>query len=168
VKVIFLDIDGVLNDHRAQCNGYCGICPQMVDHLNSILQAVPDAEIVVSSAWRYCVHNGHSTVEGLEHLLLTHGVDCAARVDGVTDADPATYSPGSHLAPFDVEWWKEQGLKWRKSQILSYVCDHEIERFVILDDLPLDLPELVQTSAQTGLTAELAAEVVKRLTEEPA
>jgi hypothetical protein len=65
MKIIFLDIDGVLNRHILQNNGYCGIEQPHVQALNYILAKVPEAKIVVSSAWRYMVHQQAMTLKGL-------------------------------------------------------------------------------------------------------
>lgn len=177
MRVLFLDIDGVLNDHGPQSNGYCGIQSDKVEHLNRILRECPDVEIVVSSAWRYCVLNGWCTLDGLEHLLLTHGVACKGRVLSVTGPDAEKFDPAHHAAPFDPEYWKARGLRWRVEQIREWVDDRgDVEIFVVLDDLPLDMPELVCTSeiwgrsvstgiiaCTVGLTAEHATEAIRRL-----
>jgi hypothetical protein len=38
-KLIFLDCDGVLNDHKQHANGYCGTTRRCVQNLNRILRA---------------------------------------------------------------------------------------------------------------------------------
>lgn len=55
-KIIFLDIDGVLNsadylDHTKHCNGYSDINPKKVKLLKKIVDRT-GAEIVLSSTWR--------------------------------------------------------------------------------------------------------------------
>lgn len=55
-KIIFLDIDGVLNsadhlDHTKHCNGYSDISPKKVKLLKKIVDRT-GAEIVLSSTWR--------------------------------------------------------------------------------------------------------------------
>lgn len=163
--ILFLDIDGVLNRHEPHSNGFCGIEPENARHLNRILLECPETRIVVSSAWRYYVHNGHMTVRGLEGLLLTHGLDCRGRVLDVTDPDPDTFNPAEHEPPFDAERWAARGLIWRKAQISNWLLQfHDYKSpFVVLDDLDLDMPELVRTDPRMGLTARLARAVVARL-----
>jgi len=74
MKVIFLDIDGVLNGHEfCEHAKSCGINPECVCELNRIIAAT-DAKIVLSSAWRYMVHGGALTLKGFEYMLRTHGV----------------------------------------------------------------------------------------------
>jgi hypothetical protein len=174
VKLLFLDIDGVLNDHRPHQNGYSGIQSDKVCHLNRILEQCPDVQLVISSAWRYTVLNRWMTLQGFEHLLLTHGVDCVDRLHGVTAADPEVFNPAQHAAPFDAEYWKARGLKWRAQQIRDYADRCECRCFVVLDDLKLDLPELVCTAEdcasadlsklrREGLIDRDATEVIRRL-----
>lgn len=173
MKLLFLDIDGVLNDCCPHDNGYCGIQADKVRHLNRILEECPDVQLVISSSWRYTVLNGNSTLLGFEHLLLSHGVACKGRLHGVTAADPDVFDPKHHEPPFDVEEWKTRGLKWRVEQIYDYVGEHDIYDFVVLDDLPLNLPALVCTAEdcssadlrklrRIGLTKSDADEVIRR------
>lgn len=135
-KVIFLDIDGVLNDHVPRDNGYCGMQMEFVHELNRILAAVPDAQLVISSAWRYMVIRGEMTLKGFEFLLVSHGVNCLGRVHGVTDPDDDV-PPEKHEPPFDKAWWSAFGMEQRPKQIHRYVAAHGIDRYVILEDLPL-------------------------------
>jgi hypothetical protein len=135
VKIIFLDIDGVLNDHSPMCNGYCGIEPLRVAFLNRILHAVPDAKIVVHSAWRYLLYEGNLPIRFFENLLLTHGVDCFGRLHGRTRWD----GPGD-------------GFLDRAAQIREYVAEHGVERFAVLDDLELPIENFVRTDSNVGLT----------------
>jgi hypothetical protein len=168
VKLIFLDIDGVLNAHEKLPSGYCGIGRAQVDQLNRILAAVSDAKLVISSAWRYLILSGSMTIGGFERLLLTHGVNCCQRLHGHTSADPV--SVATHTEPFDAEWWKLLGLEWRAGQIGDYLADVdwqggtlEMEPFVVLDDLPLVVPNLIQTDGAVGLTPEHADAAIKIL-----
>lgn len=86
MKVLFLDIDGVLNDHSWDAAVMCGqIHPDKVDRLNRVLRAT-DARIVLSSAWRYIIHRGEMNLMGMEWLLRSHRV-LADRLVGVTRPD---------------------------------------------------------------------------------
>lgn len=111
--VLFLDCDGVINDHIAHSNGYCGTNPECVRRLNRILNNT-SAGIVVSSAWRYLVHSGSMTLLGFESLLKSHGVDCHGRVIGLT-------CPDEELSP-------------RGSQIRHWLNEHGGRDYVVLDD----------------------------------
>lgn len=159
MRLLFLDIDGVLNDHTAYANGYCKIREDLVEHLNAILLACPDVQIVLSSAWRYTVN----TVSAIETLLAVHGCNCSRRIHGMTEPDEVT-----HCGPMpdfgDREAWTRIGLKLRATQIQRYVFDHAPHRWVVIDDLPLKLDEcLVQTDPKVGLTRAQAMRAVEIL-----
>lgn len=65
MKVIFLDIDGVLNSHEWDTETMCGqIHKDKVALLNGVLR-VTEAKIVLSSAWRYIVYRGECNLRGL-------------------------------------------------------------------------------------------------------
>lgn len=70
MKVIFLDIDGVLNCRTTQdrIEGYVGLCAERIARLNRITAAHPDAKIVISSTWRHAYHGD------LRQLLKERGV----------------------------------------------------------------------------------------------
>lgn len=146
--LLFLDIDGVLNDHAKLPSGYSGIQLERVHVLNAILDAIDDLRLVISSAWRYQVTDGAMTLRGFETLLLVHGVRCHARLHGVTDRDPVVSGP-NHM---DVDTWNLLGLTWRAEQIERYVRRHQPPRYAVVDDLPLVTPNFVQTRGDVGLT----------------
>lgn len=146
MKLLFLDIDGVLNDHSTLPSGLCGIDPGAAAMLNYILDSCPDVEVVVSSAWRYYVHNGIITLQGFEMVLRTHGLKVNKRLHGITAPDAESFKAEDHEPPFDQEYWQARGLRWRAEQIRAYAQEHQPESFVVLDDLPLDMPELVCTA----------------------
>lgn len=70
---LFLDIDGVLNGHKAHANSFCGIDPGCRDRMNAIFDEF-DPDVVIHSAWRYLVLNGSMTIDGFAHMLATHGL----------------------------------------------------------------------------------------------
>jgi hypothetical protein len=72
VKVLFLDIDGVLNDHAKHPNGYCGLQSDKLLWLDVIVRET-GCKLVLASAWRYMILGGRMTLTGFEYLLLTHG-----------------------------------------------------------------------------------------------
>ena len=53
MKVIFLDVDGVLNCQKteAKCRGFIGVDSKKVKLLKKIVDAT-DAKIVLSSSWK--------------------------------------------------------------------------------------------------------------------
>ena len=156
MRLLFLDLDGVANDHVPLPSGYCGVLGQGRDALNHILAAVPDAQIVISSAWRYACINRWMTLKGFEFLLMTHGVCCRDRLLDHTAGDPQEFHEADHNPPFNVDQWKEAGLRWRAAQIRESVALHVPLTWVVLDDLPLEIETLVQTDPAVGLTMEQA------------
>lgn len=114
MKLIFLDIDGVLNGHDAHRhpNGYCGIDPACVYRLNRIV-AETGAAIVLSSAWRYLIGRGMSFA-GFKAMMLTYGLDRSAQIIGATVED-------EHIPD-------------RGPQIGDWLLDVVVESYVILDD----------------------------------
>lgn len=168
MRLLYLDVDGVLNRHNPHPSGYCGLDYECVQHLCSILVRIPDLRIVLSSAWRYIVHGGDVSLRGFEYIMLIFGADydaINAKIIGVTETDEEACErvglsmPGASL---DYEWLKEYGHDLRVMQIEDCVLALGATEYVILDDLPLDTLRLVQTEPCTGLTAELADEVVRR------
>lgn len=166
--LIFLDVDGVLNDHNPHPNGYCGMVPHCVGFLKYILRAVPDAKIVVSSAWRYLIPEAF-TLKGFEYLLTMHGGPYDIfkdRVVGVTERDEAAcvrlglMEEGSTL---DYAWLKENGCRVRAEQIEEYVRQSGNPPFVVLDDLNIGVRNQVQTDGAVGLSALDAVRAVQIL-----
>jgi hypothetical protein len=160
--ILFLDIDGVLNDHRKWASKYSPILFENVVHLNTILGRVPEVRIVLSSAWRYVFN----TVPTIETLLMCHGCDCCGRVLGATCSDEEI-NAGPMPAFDDPERWRSLGLTWRADQIERFVEQHNPEEFVVLDDLPLQVPNLVQTLPNVGLTAADAITAISILQAAP-
>lgn len=151
MRVIFLDIDGVLNNHKKMSNGYCGIDSNCVYYFNRILRVIPDAKIVISSAWRYLILKSSMTVKGFGELLLSHGVECYARVISHTVSD------------------EEEPL--RDKQIQLWIDNNKVNNFVILDDLgesdgftwKLNRSKLVACDGETGITMKDVSKAIEIL-----
>lgn len=81
-KILFLDIDGVLNRYAflGAPSTINMIEPELAGRLNKIL-LFTDAKLVISSTWRYLIINGHYDVHGFAHMLKTHGVTEAKVLD---------------------------------------------------------------------------------------
>lgn len=131
MRVLFLDIDGVLNAHEFDPAVMCGqINPDKVARLNRVLTA-SGASIVLSSAWRYLIHRGEMNLMGFEWLLRSHGV-LADRLVGITRPDVmerATYRGEPGTWPVCDE---------RGQQITDYIRDKigyaRLERYAVVDD----------------------------------
>ena len=123
MKIIFLDIDGVLNHEiffreRVKDPNITGeICKNSIKLLNYIIEKT-EALVVVSSTWRY-----GRTLEELQELL--DAVGFKGEVIGKTPILPES---GDYLI--------------RGNEILKYIIDHkdelgfyfEYDKYVILDD----------------------------------
>jgi len=140
VKVIFLDIDDVLNTRPTRERG------ELFDAMNvKALNAVLDrttAMIVVTSAWRLC-----TTSTEWEEILTGAGIHASGRVLGVTPWIEGI-SRGAEIA-----YWLENAL-----------C--EVVAYAILDDRDDMAPcksHLLQTSPDHGLTRMLANLAISRL-----
>lgn len=154
--IIFLDIDGTINDHHIHPNGYHGTKWECVRRFNRII-AETDARIVISSSWRYPVLGGHMDVMGFEILLLTHGVDCRGRVAGVTRRDctdgEADVPPRSDRG-FQIREWLKSTF-WKGP-------------YVVLDDMDLGITAaghpFVHVDGDVGLTDADAERAIAILT----
>ncbi len=143
MKILFLDIDGVLNR--------CGKSAQGLEEdkvllLKSIVEQT-GCEIVLSSTWRKSEHN-------LERIKLLCRQRLGCELFGTTPIMDRKV---------DGLWRAEQ----RGTEIANWLepWQHKNPRFVILDDdadMGDLLPHLVKTDSFTGLTAEIAAEVIAR------
>lgn len=152
--VLFIDIDGVLNDHRRMANGYARIDEDKATRLSKVLDEL-DADIVVHSAWRYLVLKESMTVRGFGDLLQSHGLSLYRpgslhdmRILGVTRMDRGEGSTCD-----------------RSDQIREYAKEHGIKVYVAIDDLPLSLHKrrFVKTEGTVGLTDAKAEEIIRKI-----
>ncbi|MGI9507634.1 MAG: HAD domain-containing protein [Geminicoccaceae bacterium] len=151
MKLIFLDIDGVLNDHEFDpVSDSCTIKRECVQQLNRILVET-GAQIIVSSAWRYMVLNGAMTLRGFGYLLQTHGV-ITGRVWATTKLDIGGESRGRQIR----DWLSEN----TNGDIPFVVLDDE--RLCGFDEVR---DNLVLTDGSVGLTeadADKAIQILDR------
>lgn len=151
MKLLFLDIDGVLNSSKSPPvflhQGFTPVNPNHIPHLLRIVREVPDLYIVISSNWRLAPRNLQTVLHSLPEEI---------KVLGYT----------GHLPD-----------KKRRDEILDFLNHikqkHTIESYVILDDcldgeiLDHFVPEdpLVLTQMKDGLTFEKAQEAIDILME---
>jgi len=126
MKVIFLDIDGVLNHNRTRdrVGGFLGLNPELIRRFNRIIDACPDVKVVVSSTWRYCYAAGvYRDFAGLVGLLKSRGLQ-----GDIIGHTPFPVSAGGG-------WSLGSSYRSRGNEIRDYLSSHpEVERFVVLDD----------------------------------
>ena len=156
MKVIFLDIDGVLNEEksRSRCCGYKGIDDKKVEDLARIIK-VTGAEIVLISTWKDDWRKTDKAHQGmmanyLDKKLKKQGLSVLGKTESVDKAS------GFHLS--------------RGEGILQYLSTYMVEKYVILDDYQFDYDScgLTENYVKTdnkggGLTEELSQKAIKIL-----
>lgn len=114
MSVLFLDIDGVINTNKNYDWGP-GPVPMidfnLVSRVNKIVH-VTQAQIVLTSSWRYQVLNNNMTLKGFQFLLRTHGMR----------GDLIDVTPCDHDCPI------------RGRQIAQWIESHKPKYYAILDD----------------------------------
>lgn len=152
-KLLFLDIDGVLNNHAHSKDRHSfvpRICRGPAHILQELIVRSGMAEIVIISSWRSYIHDGHMTLRGFELMLKSHGIQQAR----VADVLPQYNRSLSHLDDRVVHlnnYIKGTGLK-----------DGD---YVVLDDLKLNVKNHVQPHPHYGLTRvelDKALEILKQ------
>lgn len=147
MKILFLDIDGVLNGHQyndqAKSNGICKSC---VSQLNRIILET-DCKIVLSSAWRYMISGGAMTNTGFRYMMSTHGVVGLDIID-ITVPD--------------------EEVPLRGNQISNWIQTNAYDSFAVVDDEWYGGPDYVRnrttlTNGKIGLTEIDADKVIEIL-----
>ncbi len=142
-KVIFLDVDGVLNSDkttRTTKNGYTFIGNRKIKNLRRIIEAT-GAQVVLSSDWRYDRNDPVLNEDFLElknELLRNH-----IHIYGFTPELPSAH---------------------RGEEISEWLKDHpEVSNFVILDDrtdIEPNKDHWVRTVMSRGLCKEEADDAI--------
>jgi hypothetical protein len=150
-KIIFLDVDGVLNCKKTWSgphkDGMATLCPDMCDRLGDIVKQTK-AIVVLSSSWR----------------LMKDSNQYRKLVSWLAKRDISIHSHTKWLSSKD-----------RGHEIAAWLEDHEHEfprkevTFVILDDdsdmLYWQRSSFVHTSFKDGLTERHAAKAIRILNE---
>lgn len=178
MKVIFLDIDGVLNsndwavrrfkevemDEIAAQYPFYEFDPKLVENLNSIIEQT-GAVVVVSSTWRH-----GRTKEDLQSIL-----DRVGFRGEIIDVTPHFGSPKNfgYTIPrgCEIEWWlkqkKFQRINWSREEQRKMEEKAEVKNYVILDDdsdmLYGQSEHFVKCSFMNGLTQNEVDKSVKIL-----
>ena len=162
MKIIFLDIDGVLNnslevdEHKQVYLGedYQGLySPRCVERLNKLIEAT-SAKIVLSSTWRIGLN-----LEQVQEIMDIMGISC--EVIGITD--------------YLVERYNFRGneiYKWIKDNSKVYSIDEfDYRSFVILDDdtdmLMWQKDNYVNCDPEIGMTDRTVAKATAILNHSP-
>ncbi len=152
MKVIFLDIDGVLNHSmfikERTPSGVIGIKDELVENLRKIVENT-DAKIVLISTWKDSWEKDESKCEE-DALYLNEKL----RNKGLSIYDKTLNSL----------------VKDRGFGIYEYVKNNNVEKFVILDDI--ENPDyikfnltnnFIRTNKKTGLSKEDIEKAIKML-----
>lgn len=152
MKVIFLDVDGVLSSF-----GERGLCGRRIALFADVVQRT-GAKVVLSSTWR--LPHCRDQRMRLQQELGKHGVELLSMTPvlggpvGARELDLV----GAVTRGEEIRGWLEMARRWLQP-VLQYV---------ILDDDPNDemgdlRTYLVKCDGYEGLTAAVAEEVVRRL-----
>ena len=123
MKIIFLDVDGVLNSAETTIRycGFVGIDDEKVAKLQRIVEAT-DAQIVLSSSWKH-------DWEPLDK-------DKQNKYGDYLDQKLKKYLLSA------VDKTSEENSKCRGEGIIEWVGTHGVDSFIILDDEWFDFKEL--------------------------
>ncbi len=161
-KILFLDIDGVLNTERQHDRcvneeispvdgfGYA-FDPEAVTNLKRILEET-GADIVISSSWKLW------GLDAMQRMWIRRGLP-----GKVIDITPNTESD-EMLLSIDLNYMDIPAVKG--SEIKEWLNNKgsEVTHYAILDDVPDILPEqeshFVQTDPRVGITEEDAKRII--------
>lgn len=144
-KIIFLDIDGVLNSEKAYLRGDCkyvewewedgtkehhqSFCPVSKLYINHLIK-ITEAKVVISSTWRR---------SGLDFMKKVWDVEeMAGEIIGITpsfrgDVDGYTIPRGCEIE----KWLEDKGfshINWSEEKQQDVVEKSGIENYIIIDD----------------------------------
>ena len=161
-KVIFLDIDGVLNsnfwneDHQREISDGKYIDIEKVKLLSELVKK-SGASIILHSGWRFWFDEDaqptRSEAKYLTELLKSEGMIVAGMTPDLTTEEIRKAKRFSAV---------------KADEILTWLKDHpETENWVVLDDLELNNEKIasfqVMTDAEQGLTEEDVERALKIL-----
>lgn len=154
MKVIFLDIDGVLNceGSRSRCVGYRGIDDNKAKNLAKIIKAT-GAEIVLISTWK----EGWRKTDKAHQGILANYLDKKLKKQGLSVFDKTRDYIGERYLS-------------RGEGVLDYLVNNKVENYVVLDDYQFDYDSCGLTDSYVktdnyngGLTEELAKKAIEIL-----
>lgn len=159
-KVIFLDIDGVLNSNRTLYEDI-SLEDDLILNLKEIVNKTK-AKIILSSSWRLSTEAIAKLMDKLDKFgLVISGMTC----DGV-DLDwleKYEFDATKKYLDTKFDYGENRQIKFthdRGAEIFKWLHDHDDCAYVILDDEIEDIKPyfsesvIVKTSYKTGLTKE--------------
>ena len=151
MKIVFLDIDGVLNceGSRSRCAGYRGIDDKKAENLAQIVRAT-GAKIVLISTWKDDWRKTDKAHQG----ILANYLDKKLKKQGLVVFDKTRDYIGERYLS-------------RGEGILDYLMNSNVGNYVILDDFQFDYDSCGLTGNYVktdnyngGLTEELAEKAI--------
>ena len=139
MRVLFLDIDGVVNRAATPGRDVGRLCFDrgLAGIVRDVVRAVPDLRVVLSSSWR--------EVEKSRAIIERRVVPCFDVTPVFDDADD--------VRGYEIQAWLD--------------LHPGVTRYAILDDdcdmLPHQLPNHFRTVSEVGITPEIAARVIAHL-----
>lgn len=139
-KIIFLDIDGVLNCEHAYKNGFCrhdGIYghefyPPSKELINKLIEET-GAQVIISSTWRL------SGLEEMQNLWKDRGM--TGEMIGITCTSHTRYSNGdsdAHFRGLEIDNWLKRERFYDifySKEVQRDVCEKSnISNYIIIDD----------------------------------
>ncbi len=157
MKVIFLDVDGVLNSDASLMTDDA-LEEALILKLKQLVEQT-NAKIILSSAWRMCFGPLRTLMNWLDcaGLHLSGMTQNGVRVDWLKEQG---YTPTRKYLDVrdDYNGNEYEYTTDRGAEILKWLSDHKnIESFVILDDEAVDITpyfpnNFIKTNFRTGLT----------------
>lgn len=131
MNIVFLDIDGVLNDILTKDktpSGFRGIDDDKVEMLVKICDKL-SANIVISSDWRDCLYKRDNDGKYLAEKLLKHGLYIIGIIPTIS--------------------WSRRG-----EEIVKYLeaYDDTIDKYLVLDDNEFDFKHIKEVASHVILT----------------
>lgn len=168
-KVIFLDIDGVLNSSRT-LHEDISLEDDLILNLKELVNKTK-AKIILSSSWRLSTEAVATLMDKLDKFgLVISGMTC----DGVDLDWLEKYEFDATKKYLDTKFDYDENRQIkithdRGAEIFKWLCYHDDCVYVILDDTIEDIkpyfnePVIVKTSYKTGLTKEDAKKAIQIL-----
>ena len=152
MKVIFLDVDGVLNcqNSKTDCNGIMGVDDEKVDNLKMLVDSTK-AKIVLTSSWRTGWYKDFKELQG----YLADHLDRKLEKAGLFISDKT-----------------DDAYVMRGEAITKWLSDKAVENYIILDDEIKDykrwglIDRLIKTEFyddEGGLNKKKAIEAIWKL-----
>lgn len=169
-KILFADIDGVLNNDTSvsyyyrmgKDNTYSHLDPMCIENLRYILKKVPDLKFVISSSWRKACEDANK--EKIIKACQEHDFDLPLHDDWHTIRHWTIEK--NYLKGRKSKYYK---IDWRGNEVAEWLSRHpEVKMWICLDDDSDFMPynNLVQTENSLGLTRVEAEIIVSYFTKD--